>query len=165
MLFEKIVFATDFSRVSEGARDYVLRFREVGTQEVILVHVLDVTEMRSVLAEPSGMVTPSGEFDRDVMRRFRRNAEEKLEALVVQLEDAGFRVRPYLVDGIPWREIVKIAAAEKADCIVMGSHGRSNVVQMFLGSVTENVIGHAHQPILVVRREAVLGNRWWEAEE
>ncbi|MDT8358558.1 MAG: universal stress protein [Methanomicrobiaceae archaeon] len=165
MLFEKIVFATDFSRVSDGALDYVLKFREVGSKEVVLVHVLDVTEMRSVVAQPSGMVTPSGEFDREVMKRFRRNAEEKLEALVVQLEDAGFQVRPHLIDGIPWREIVKIAAAEKADCIVMGSHGRSNVVQMFLGSVTENVIGHAHQPIFVVRREAVLENRWWETAE
>ena len=165
MLFEKILFATDFSRVSDGALSYVLRFREVGSREVVLVHVLDLAEMQSVIAQPSGMVAPGGEFESEVTKRMRRNAEEKLDALMLQLEDAGFKVRMYLIDGIPWREIVKIAASEKVDCIVVGSHGRSNVVQMFLGSVTENVIGHAHQPIFVVRREAVLENRWWEAEE
>lgn len=165
MLFEKILFATDFSKISQGALDYVLQFREVGCEQVILVHVLDIAEMQAVTAPPSGMVAPSGEFEREVMKRMRRKAEEKLDALEAVLEDAGFQVRPYLIDGIPWREIVKIAAAEKVDCIVMGSHGRSNMVQMFLGSVTENVIGHAHQPIFVVRREAVLDNRWWEKEE
>jgi nucleotide-binding universal stress UspA family protein len=85
--------------------------------------------------------------------RMHSIGQKNIKELQVQLEKAGFTVRPLLIDGIPWREIVTIADDENVDLIVVGSHGRSDIMQMLLGSVSENVIRHARQPVLVVRRE------------
>jgi nucleotide-binding universal stress UspA family protein len=152
MHFKKILFATDFSDVSRHARTLVAGLREAGLEEVVLVHVIDVRRIE-VMEEPSGWVAPSGGFERDVEERMHSIGQKNIKELQVQLEKAGFTVRPLLIDGIPWREIVTIADDENVDLIVVGSHGRSDIMQMLLGSVSENVIRHARQPVLVVRRE------------
>jgi len=55
--------------------------------------------------------------------------------------------------GKPFTEIMKTAAEEKTSIIVLGSHGRSNIREMLMGSVSENVIRHAKVPLLVISRE------------
>ena len=50
------------------------------------------------------------------------------------------------------REIIKEAETSKADLIVIGSHGRTGLKRLFLGSVAQNVLGEAHIPVLVVRQ-------------
>ena len=53
--------------------------------------------------------------------------------------------------GVPFEEIVKIAEEERADMIVMGTHGRGGLNRMLLGSVAERVIRLAPCPVLTVR--------------
>jgi nucleotide-binding universal stress UspA family protein len=65
----------------------------------------------------------------------------------------GFRVKLEVKRGMPSREIMATAAEEKASVIVMGSHGKSNIKEMLMGSVSENVIKHAKVPVLVITRE------------
>ena len=50
-----------------------------------------------------------------------------------------------------WRGIVETAASKEADLIVMGSHGRSGLEKLVLGSVTQAVLSHTRLPVLVVR--------------
>jgi nucleotide-binding universal stress UspA family protein len=50
-----------------------------------------------------------------------------------------------------WRGVVQAAESMKADLIVMGSHGRSGLEKLVLGSVTQAVLSHTHLPLLVVR--------------
>jgi nucleotide-binding universal stress UspA family protein len=152
-LFQKILFATDFSETSINALDYVVGLKDAGCEEVVLVHVIDIRAISMVYSEPSGFIEPSGTYDEQVARWMYRNAEEKLSALSVTLKDAGLKVTSTLIDGIPYQEIVRIADAEGVSLIIVGSHGRSDIAQMLLGSVSENVIRHARQPVLVIRRE------------
>ena len=49
-------------------------------------------------------------------------------------------------------EIIKEAETSKADLIVIGSHGRTGLKRLFLGSVAQSVLGEAHIPVLVVRQ-------------
>jgi nucleotide-binding universal stress UspA family protein len=50
-----------------------------------------------------------------------------------------------------WRGILETAAQQGVDLIVMGSHGRSGLERMVLGSVTQRVLSHTKLPVLVVR--------------
>ena len=54
--------------------------------------------------------------------------------------------------GNPGKEIVAAADAEGASLIVLGSHGRSNIRDRLLGTVSEYVIKNANQPVLVIKR-------------
>ncbi len=53
--------------------------------------------------------------------------------------------------GTAWRGVVEAADSLKADLIVMGSHGRSGLEKVVLGSVAQAVLSHTHLPVLVVR--------------
>ena len=55
--------------------------------------------------------------------------------------------------GQPFTEIMTTAADENVSIIILGSHGRSNIGEMLLGSISENVIRHAGVPVLVISRE------------
>jgi nucleotide-binding universal stress UspA family protein len=63
----------------------------------------------------------------------------------------GVRVRTVLADGTPFDRIVRIARAEKAGLIVMGTHGRTGLGRFFLGSVAERVVATSPVPVLTVR--------------
>jgi nucleotide-binding universal stress UspA family protein len=154
MLFHRALFATDFSETSARALEYVFQLHQAGCEEVVLVHVLDEKEISSVMAEPSGFIEPSGKFEREVAQRMARNAEKNLDQLIASLENTGLRVRTHLLEGVPDREIVRIAEAERVDVIVIGSHGKSNAIQRLLGTVSEGVIRNARQPVLVIHRDA-----------
>jgi nucleotide-binding universal stress UspA family protein len=150
--FEKVLFATDFSEVSARALGLVLALREAGCEEVVLVHVIDVREIATVLAGPAGVGEPEGRFEAAILERMRKHAEENLGAAEIALEENGLKVRSFLIEGVPAQEIVRLAEAQDVALIVVGSHGRSNLSQMLIGSVSENVLRHAKQPVLVVRR-------------
>ncbi|MBN1194216.1 MAG: universal stress protein [Methanomicrobiaceae archaeon] len=152
MLFDRILFATDFSGTSARALDYVRRLKDAGCTQVVLLHVIDEREVNVVLSQPSAFINTEGEYEAELLRFRRKNAQSEMNDIRLSLEDAGLRVTPYIIDGIPSIEIVRIADAEQASLIVVGSHGRSNISRMLLGSVSENVIRHAQQPVLVVRR-------------
>jgi nucleotide-binding universal stress UspA family protein len=55
--------------------------------------------------------------------------------------------------GSPGKEIVNTADAEGVSLIVIGSHGRSDIRERLLGTVSEYVIKNAHQPVLVIKRD------------
>jgi len=152
MLLEKILVATDFSETSSSALSSVRELREAGCNEVILVHVLEAEEMAEVLAEPSGGDDPSGEYERQIADRKVNNARQELKRVQVLLEEEHFQVRTFLVTGDPAKEINRIADAEEAGMIVIGSHGRTNLLHRLMGSVSLQVIQNATRPVLVVRR-------------
>jgi len=80
-------------------------------------------------------------------------AESRAEEVRQQLEKAGLQARVKIVIGHPFQDILKTADGEKVDLIVMGSHGKSNVREMLLGSVSEKVIRKARQHVLVIKRD------------
>ena len=68
------------------------------------------------------------------------------------LEQAGVSVETSLIEApATWRGIIQAAESVQADLIVMGSHGRSGLEKLLLGSVTQAVLTHTHLPVLVVR--------------
>jgi nucleotide-binding universal stress UspA family protein len=83
-----------------------------------------------------------------------REAEEYLAAVVRRLADRGFRrAESHVWYGPPAAAIVEAATAQKADLIVMSTHGRSGLGRLILGSVAESVLRGTTVPILIVRAD------------
>lgn len=81
----------------------------------------------------------------------RREAEQAVSAKVDHLKAMGVVASGKVVEGRPDEAIVKAAEDVDADLIVMGSHGRTGLAKVLLGSVAERVIGQAGCPVLVVK--------------
>jgi len=84
-----------------------------------------------------------------------RELEEDGKAILAKGEETvkaeGVRVETRLKQGVPAEELLRAAADEKADLIVLGSRGLSQVKAFFLGSVSDKVSHHAKCPTLIVR--------------
>jgi nucleotide-binding universal stress UspA family protein len=77
-------------------------------------------------------------------------AEPALERIRTRGEDAGIRTETAVREGTPHREIVDYVTEAGVDIVVMGTHGRSGVKRVLLGSVTERVVRLAPVPVLTV---------------
>lgn len=79
-------------------------------------------------------------------------AEGATKAAQYTLEQAGVTGKALVVEAhTAWRGILETAGELGADLIVMGSHGRSGLEKLVLGSVAQRVLSHAHLPVFVVR--------------
>lgn len=90
------------------------------------------------------------QYEEDVDKA-RGEASGEAEAAARRLTDAGLRVSWEERDGDPAGEIVRAAAAHESDLIVTGTHGRTGLSRLMLGSVAANVAGHATASVLIVR--------------
>jgi nucleotide-binding universal stress UspA family protein len=85
----------------------------------------------------------------------RRKLEETKECLgevEKDLKQVGLRVKGRIEVGIPMTEILRVEEDEKVSAVVIGSHGISNLAEIFLGSVSEKVIRRCKTPVLVIKR-------------
>ena len=78
--------------------------------------------------------------------------KRKLKDVEKELVDAGLKVRLQVETGMPVREILRVEDEENVSITVIGSHGRSNLEEIFLGSVSEKVIRKSKQPVFVIKR-------------
>ena len=124
-----IVAATDGSPASKEAMAAAARFSSLPGSELHLVHVLDPGEAaRRPEAVPEGQAL--------------------LESAA---EAAGFEASLHIAVGIAWREIVQLAADLHADVVIVGTHDRSGLQRVILGSVAEQVVKKARCPVFVAR--------------
>ena len=79
-------------------------------------------------------------------------AKESIDMVREVAEREGIKVEALTLKGEPYEVIVKTAKQKNAGLIVVGSHGRTGVERLLMGSVTERVIGHSGTAVLVVRK-------------
>lgn len=144
-----ILHPTDFSESATQAEKVAVRLARDSSGELVLIQVLVETPLYG-----EGLLNMRGA--QKVYDAQRKWAEETLEARAGQIRrEHGIKVRWALPAGAPFEEIVKAAQDERADMIVMGTHGRSGLNRLLLGSVAERVIRLAPCPVVTVRqREA-----------
>ena len=151
-LFEKVLYATDFSPLAEVALDYVKKLKEAGEKEVVVVHVVD--DLSIELPEGADLLSEK-ELYRvlpETDQRYLTSLLEKLEAEKIQLESCGLSVKLYLRYGNISKQIVDVAEKEDVKLIVMGAHGKGLLTEILLGSVSTDVIRNASCPVLIVKR-------------
>jgi len=111
-MFRKILYPTDFSNVAEKALAYVKKLREAGTEEVIILYVIDENELE-IMLEPCLW---SGEnienCGKKIERRMREKARKNMMGIKDELEKTGMKVRILVKIGKPFVEIVETAKKE-----------------------------------------------------
>jgi nucleotide-binding universal stress UspA family protein len=145
-MFKKILFPTDFSEVAQKAMKYITQLKGAGAQEVIVLHVIDEGELTVLSRAPE-------QYPR-IMEALNKEVSSEMAAVQKAMASEGFRVKLEVRTGNPFRMIMDTALKEKVSIVVLGSHGRSNIAEMLMGSVSENVIRHGRVPLLVISREA-----------
>lgn len=143
-MFRKILYPTDFSDRSKKVLTYMKQFKDAGTEEVVILHVVDTRKLH--IPEVYSIVGVSVLGDKQASE-----AAEEANKMAKQLNDIGLRTMIRIEKGIPFKEILRVETEEAISLIVIGSHGTSNVEEMLLGSVSEKVIRKANGPVLVVR--------------
>lgn len=142
----KILHPTDFSECATHAEQFAVRLARDLKGELVLFQAL----VEAPLYGEGILNMREAQRVYDAQRKW---AEETLEARAGQIRQAeGVPVRWALQTGVPFEEIVKAAEKEGADMIVMGTHGRSGLNRLLLGSVAERVIRLAPCPVLTVRQ-------------
>jgi nucleotide-binding universal stress UspA family protein len=136
-LFDRILYPTDFSDTAERAFATVAEI--VGSTAVsraTLLHVQDKERVTSHL--------------RDRLEEFNRIDQERLGRLAGRLKEQGHTdVKTEIIYGSPIQEILKMSK-EGFTLIIMGSQGRGYISEIFLGSVSHNVVRHSTCPVLLV---------------
>ena len=143
-VFYRIVVPTDFSDCAKEAWALAQRLAEAVGSELVLVHVL----VTSPLFDEGPF---SADRVRSVYEAARKWAEASLEEWATKAKGSGLRVRVALREGMPYREIVALATDERADLVVMRTHGRGGLDRALLGSVADRVVRLAPCPVLTVR--------------
>ena len=145
-MFKKILYPTDFSDVSKKAIDYIKKLRESGSETVIVLHVINQRGMQAVEQYASGNAI-------EIEQRIMDDAKQQIKVIEDELKKSGFKVKSMIKTGIPMREILKAEEKEEnVSVIVIGSHGKSNLEEIFLGSVSEKVSRKCKSPVLIVKR-------------
>jgi len=142
--FERLVVPTDFSAGSERAWAVARRLAERLGAELVLVHVLVETPLYS-----EGPFTMKRA--RDVFDAARAWAVKTLGEWAATAAAGGLSARWVVRTGVPHEEIVGAAAQERADLVVIGTHGRGGLDRALLGSVADRVIRLAPCPVMTVR--------------
>ena len=142
--FRRILHSTDFSPASAPAFRRAVMLAKACRAPLVLVHVM---------TPPSPFIgegTPPRTYA-DLLLIARRSAAKRLAALLTRARRNGIRAQTLFVEGLPADEILRAARRARADLVVMGTHGRSGVSRLFMGSVAERVVRESRLPVLTVR--------------
>jgi len=142
-----VLFAYDGSELARLAIEEAGRQLEPGRDAVVL------TVWRPFAV---GFVAPPDvEFDAAASEEVRKAAEETAAQGASMAQGARFRAQSLAVKEAPtWKGIARVADDRDASLIVLGSHGKSGVTGMFLGSVASDVAAHSGRTVLIVHRRA-----------
>ena len=135
---EKILVAVDGSSFADMAVDQAISLGGICNSEIFVLSVVDLFPEQMAVA-PALVEKMSGE-----VRQYLDKAKEKVDAANIPCETIVH------MGGKPHEFIVDEAKQKDIDLIVLGTHGRSGLKRVLLGSVAQNVIGHAPCPVLVV---------------
>jgi universal stress protein A len=140
----RILFPTDFSENARCAEEYACELARQFQSELHLLYVLQ--DVALVMPEPGAVFAiPALNVE-----EARLSAERLLATRPADSAQLG-RVIRATRSGSPFVEIVRYAADNAVDLIVMGTHGRSGLPHVLLGSVAEKVVRKAGCPVLTVR--------------
>jgi nucleotide-binding universal stress UspA family protein len=143
----KIVIAVDDSPHSERAVNFVRRVSWPAGSRVVVV-----TVFQPIVAPLTPVYEPST-FLADQIADLKRSHEDLLSRTGDALRMAGLATETRLLEGDPRDVLVEFVRTERADLLVVGSHGRTGLAKLMLGSVSSHAMTHAPCSVLVVKQD------------
>ena len=144
-MFQRILLATDGSAASEHAAQLAVELAKVHGARLTALYVVDPYPYLGI-----GEANPMGfQAYMSAALQHASDAHAKVQALCAQ---AGVPFQPRLAEDVaPAAGIVQAARQTEADLVVVGSHGRSGIARLMLGSVASKVVAESPVPVLVAR--------------
>lgn len=149
LLINRILIATDFSECARRAVEYGVCVARAWSAHVDLLYVVEVLP-------GLGFEAP---FVDPLLEVRRKEATSLLEELRTGVKREGLAVDWRLREGIPSGQIEQVAVEQRADLVVVGTHGRTGLDHIMLGSTAERVIKQAPCPVLTVRVVRIHGEK------
>ncbi len=142
---KKILVPVDFSENSRIALDWAMAFADKLDANLILFHAFEMPEVMKAPVQRHGLL------NKDMIGRANEEVVKELQAFADKYDEDRITVAPEIGEGKPFVEIIKAAKNYHADLIVMGTHGRTGLQSMLIGSVAEKVVRKAPCPVLTVK--------------
>jgi len=142
----RIMHATDFSKASGRALEESINLAKQNNAELLVVNVVEPAGQYAIGEDYGG-----AELYIKMEEAAKQDAERSMQKLMRKLGQAKVKAKSLLLKGIAYDQIVKAAKNRKADMIVIGTHGRTGISKLFMGSVAGKVISLARCPVLTVR--------------
>lgn len=141
---KKVLFPTDLSDAAAEAQLYACALAEQFGAEL---HILSVMQDMAMVSPDPNMpwVIPASSLE-----EIRLSLESALKAIPDAKWAEGRTIHRVLRSGTPFLEVVKYAEEQDIDVIVVGTHGRSGLTHMLLGSTAERIVRKAPCPVLTV---------------
>jgi nucleotide-binding universal stress UspA family protein len=136
--WQKILVATDGSKYSNAAIAKAIDFAKSYGGELKIVSVVDV---------PSEFYAEAPQVVEEMVKKARVYIDDAKK----EGDKAGIKTEGFIREAEAYRAITDIAEEHKVNTIVMGSHGRTGLKRLLMGSVAEKTIGHSPCPVLVVK--------------
>ena len=134
----RILVATDFSSQAKKALDWGRYLAEHFPAKLVSLHVIEIFKLADVEYRISGS---------DPLGQLREQSQSSMAELKRLIPDS----ETHILEGSPRPLIVEFALESDCQMIVMGTHGRSGLAQLFLGSVAEYVVRHSKVAVLTIR--------------
>jgi nucleotide-binding universal stress UspA family protein len=141
-MFKRIVCATDFSDTAEAAWEIACELARIHRAELVLVHVFV-----ELPVYPEVAVTTIQRVWEEQRSWVEQRLAERVEAATARGLTASYRLRT----GTTPEEVARTATDEAADLVVVGTHGRTGINRLVIGSVAERVLRIAPCPVLTVK--------------
>ena len=144
MFAKKILFPTDFSHTGDAALEMATSLARDTGATLMIAHV-----------EEAPNVYAGGEFYYGIPNPPTEELRRMLEE--VKPTDPGVKYEHRLLTGDPASTIVRLADEEDVDLIVMGTHGRTGIIRVLMGSVAEVIVRRAKCPVVTYKHKAEKG--------
>jgi len=134
-LFERPLFATNWSETGKKTIEYIKGMKEV-IGEIHVMHVVQESALAS--------------NDTHEVQKVRKKERKRLDELCDELEEFGINARPHVYVGDPRKEIEKAAKEYQASIIILGSSDKAALIERWMGSISKNIAEKSIFPCLLV---------------
>jgi universal stress protein A len=145
---KKILVGTDFSDNSQPALELAVEYAKAFGAQLLIFHAIDYFHAFDYKDFPNNV--DWGEKLQEILENTDRAANARLELIAKECAPLVKEVKTYCRSGLASEGIVVLAKEEAVDLIVVGTHGRTGVKHLVMGSVARSVLKTAHRPVLIV---------------
>lgn len=144
MASQRFLVPLDFSEYANYALEYAINLAGKLDAHVTLLHVIQPVPLGGA---DMGVTLPY-----TYLQDLEAEITQSMEACLARVTAAGLEGDIVVVHGVPFHEIIETAKTQTVDLIIMGTHGRTGLQHLLLGSVAEKVVRLAPCPVLVARQ-------------
>lgn len=145
MAIQHFLVPIDFSPYADQALTEAIELAKPLNARLTLLHVMQYMPLAI------GEVPPN--YYEEYMEDLEADAQQQMRAALYRVHQAGLQADSIISQGVPFQSIIDTALDNKADLIVMGTHGRTGIPHALIGSVAEKVVRLAPCPVLVARQK------------